>query len=75
MLHPDLTKSATAAEAEEVATRFGETVDAFVSCNRTCEIGMSRATGETFVHVLETLDSRAQSREDYPAKILTKEHS
>lgn len=75
MLHPDLTKSATAAEAEEVATRFGETVDAFVSCNRTCEIGMSRATGEKFVHVLETLDARAQSREDYPAKILTKEHS
>jgi D-lactate dehydrogenase len=75
MLHPELTKSATVAEADEIESRFGETVDAFVSCNRTCEIGMSRATGEKFVHVLESLDSRAQSREVVPPKILTKENS
>jgi D-lactate dehydrogenase len=71
MLHPELTKSATAAEADEIATRFDKTVDAFVSCNRTCEIGMSRATGEKFVHVLETLDALAQTRSDLPPKVLT----
>jgi D-lactate dehydrogenase len=70
-LHPELTKSATAAEADEIATRFDKTVDAFVSCNRTCEIGMSRATGEKFVHVLETLDALAQTRSDLPPKVLT----
>ena len=71
MLHPELTKSATVAEAEEIASRFDKTVDAFVSCNRTCEIGMSRATGEKFVHVLETLDALAQTRSDFPPKVLT----
>jgi len=75
MLHPELTKSATVAEADEIASRFGQTVDAFVSCNRTCEIGMSRATGEKFVHVLETLDARAQTRGDAPPKILAKGRS
>jgi D-lactate dehydrogenase len=75
MLHPELTKSATVAEADEIASRFGQTVDAFVSCNRTCEIGMSRATGEKFVHVLETLDARAQTRGDAPPKILPKRRS
>lgn len=64
MLHPELTKSATLAEADEIASRFDKTVDAFVSCNRTCEIGMSRATGEKFVHVLETLDALAQTRRE-----------
>jgi D-lactate dehydrogenase len=63
------------AEADEIASRFGQTVDAFVSCNRTCEIGMSRATGEKFVHVLETLDARAQTRGDAPPKILPKRRS
>jgi D-lactate dehydrogenase len=64
MLHPELTKSATLAEADDIASRFDKTVDAFVSCNRTCEIGMSRATGEKFVHVLETLDALAQTRRE-----------
>jgi D-lactate dehydrogenase len=53
MLHPELTASATAAEAAEVA-RFGAT--AYVSANRTCEIGMSRATGQTYRHVLEIVE-------------------
>lgn len=53
MLHPDLTASATRAEAAEVADL---TADAYASCNRTCEIGMSRATGENYVHVLELLE-------------------
>lgn len=53
MLHPELTASATAAEAAEVATR--ET-DWYVSANRTCELGMQAATGRTYRHVLELLE-------------------
>ena len=45
--------------------------DACVSCNRTCEIGMSRATAHTYVHVRETLDSLARSRENRTAKPVT----
>ena len=29
--------------------------DLYLSCNRTCEIGMSRATGRPYQHVLEVL--------------------
>lgn len=29
---------------------------ALASCNRTCELGMTRATGEDYRHVLELLD-------------------
>ncbi|WP_166319668.1 FAD-binding and (Fe-S)-binding domain-containing protein [Microbacterium excoecariae] len=53
MLHPELTAAATAAEAAEVAALAG---DAHASCNRTCELGMTRATGETYAHVLELLE-------------------
>lgn len=53
MLHPELTASATAAEAAELAERD---FDAHASCNRTCEIGMTRATGESYVHILELLE-------------------
>jgi D-lactate dehydrogenase len=60
MLHPELTASATDAQASEVAEIRA---DAHVSCNRTCEIGMTRATGEQYVHVLETLDALASTRE------------
>jgi len=60
MLHPELTASATEAEAREIAEI---SADAHVSCNRTCEIGMTRATGEQYVHVLETLDALASTRE------------
>ena len=60
MLHPELTASATEAEAREIAEI---SADAHVSCNRTCEIGMTRATGERYVHVLETLDALASTRE------------
>ena len=47
--------SATAAEAREVAAVNG---DAHVCANRTCEIGLTRATGETyesFIYLLERL--------------------
>lgn len=57
MLHPELTASATRAEAAEVAAgRF----EAHASCNRTCEIGMSRATGEDYRHILEILEERTR---------------
>ncbi|MCY7298351.1 MAG: (Fe-S)-binding protein, partial [Ilumatobacteraceae bacterium] len=56
MLHPELTASATDREAAEVAAG---SFDAYVSCNRTCEIGMTRATGHQYQHVLEVLDKAA----------------
>lgn len=57
MLHPELTASATAVESAEVAEaeRAGG-FDAFVSANRTCELGMSRATGRPYRHVIEVLE-------------------
>lgn len=58
MLHPELTASATETESAEVraadADRGG--FDAFVSANRTCEIGMTRATGQPYRHVVEVLE-------------------
>jgi len=53
MLHPELTASATAAEAASVQ---GELFDAYLSTNATCEIGMSRATGKRYQHILCKLD-------------------
>jgi D-lactate dehydrogenase len=53
LLHPELTASATRREASTVA---GTPTEAYVSCNRTCEIGMSRATGQEYQHVLEILE-------------------
>ena len=55
MLHPELTASATRAEAAQVPPD----ADAYVSANRTCEWGLTRATGQTYVHVLELLDQQA----------------
>ncbi|MFF2140397.1 FAD-binding and (Fe-S)-binding domain-containing protein [Streptomyces sp. NPDC058193] len=53
LLHPELTASATAAQAAEVVA--GEYA-AHASCNRTCEMGMTRATGRPYRHVLELLE-------------------
>ena len=53
MLHPELTASATRAESDEVNQRQ---YDLYLSSNRTCEIGLSRATGHTYEHVLEALE-------------------
>lgn len=52
MLHPELTASATAAQAAEVVAMDAT---AHASCNRTCELGMTRATGADYKHVLEVL--------------------
>lgn len=56
LLHPELTASATAPEAAEVAGLATPAGTAYVSSNRTCEIGMARATGQDYRHVLEILD-------------------
>ncbi len=55
MLHPELTASATRMQAAEIAQ--AGPFDAYASCNRTCELGMTRATGQQYQHVLELLDS------------------
>lgn len=56
MLHPELTASATMREAVEVAEIDAEL---HASCNRTCEVGMTRATGRDYRHVLELLADAA----------------
>jgi D-lactate dehydrogenase len=53
MLHPELTASATRAEATAVAARD---FTAYASVNRTCEIGLTRATGKPYRHILELLE-------------------
>lgn len=53
MLHPALTASATAREANEVLQAGS---DAHASVNRTCELGMTRATGVPYRHILEILE-------------------
>lgn len=52
MLHPELTAAATAEQAAEIGA-----VDCqeHVSCNRTCEIAMTRATGQPYRHILEVI--------------------
>jgi D-lactate dehydrogenase len=53
--HPELTEAATAPQAGELA---GRSFDAHLSSNRTCEIGLTRATGEryeSFLFLLERL--------------------
>jgi D-lactate dehydrogenase len=58
MLHPELTAAATADEVADLARLRAEggDFDHAVSANRTCELGMSRATGLPYVHVLELLE-------------------
>ncbi|WP_026037731.1 FAD-binding and (Fe-S)-binding domain-containing protein [Salinibacterium sp. PAMC 21357] len=59
MLHPELTESATAVQAAEVRAA-GATTHA--SCNRTCELGMTRATGSDYRHVVELLADATRER-------------
>ncbi len=61
MLHPELTASATRAEAESIR---GRRFDAYLSTNLTCEIGMSRATGQKYQHILCTVDSLTRSKKE-----------
>lgn len=53
MLHPELTASATNEEAAEVGR---VSVDAYASLNRTCEQGMTEATGKPYLHILQHLE-------------------
>jgi D-lactate dehydrogenase len=53
LLHPELTASATASEARAVARR---PATAYASVNRTCELGMTRATAHPYRHLLEILE-------------------
>ncbi len=52
LLHPELTASATRAEAAELAD---VEADAYLTSNRTCGLGMTRATGREYRHVLAVL--------------------
>jgi D-lactate dehydrogenase len=51
--HPELTAAATRPQAEELA---GRTFDAYLASNRTCEIAMTRATGEPYESPLILLE-------------------
>jgi D-lactate dehydrogenase len=51
--HPELTAAATRPQAEELSARR---FDAHLSSNRTCEIGLSRATGESYESFLIKLE-------------------
>ncbi|WCZ38285.1 FAD-binding and (Fe-S)-binding domain-containing protein [Corynebacterium jeddahense] len=53
MLHPELTHAATKREAEEAAQLHSA---CHASSNRTCELGLTAATGEDYEHVLEILE-------------------
>ena len=55
MLHPELTASATAAEAAELAAKGP--FDAHLSSNRTCEIGLEHATGEPYESIVLALEA------------------
>lgn len=53
VLHPELTASATQREAEAVEAQH---YDGYASTNRTCELGLTRATGHRYPHILELLE-------------------
>jgi D-lactate dehydrogenase len=59
MLHPQLTASATRQQGAE-ATAFE--APAYASCNRTCELGLTRATGHDYRHILELLEESTRPR-------------
>jgi len=56
-LHPELTRSATAAEAAELDPQRH---DGYFSSSRTCEIGMARATGKPYRSYLEMLEEASR---------------
>ncbi len=56
--HPELTAAATAPQAAELSGRH---FDAHLSNNRTCEIGLERATGEPYESVICLLERLTRS--------------
>ncbi|MEE2815951.1 MAG: FAD-binding and (Fe-S)-binding domain-containing protein [Actinomycetota bacterium] len=59
MLHPELTASATALEAAEVRALDSEL---HASCNRACEIGMTRATERPYRGIIEVVADAVAAR-------------
>ncbi|MFE9444430.1 FAD-binding and (Fe-S)-binding domain-containing protein [Streptomyces sp. NPDC006602] len=59
LLRPELTDSATRRQAAEVR-ESGATLH--VSCNRACELGMTRAVGRPYRHILQVLNERSTRR-------------
>jgi D-lactate dehydrogenase len=53
LLHPELTAAATRDEAAEVAAA---PFDAYLSANRTCEIGLEQATGQPYESAIQLLE-------------------
>jgi D-lactate dehydrogenase len=58
MLHPELTRTATRQEAADVKEL---NATAHASCNRTCELGLTRATGKPYRHILELLAEQVRA--------------
>jgi D-lactate dehydrogenase len=58
LLHPELTASATAEQAAELA---GSAHDAYLSSNRTCEIGLQQGTGAAYESFLIPLERVTRS--------------
>jgi D-lactate dehydrogenase len=56
--HPELTEAATRPEASELLA--APPCEFYVSSSRTCEIGMSRATGRAFQSFWAVLDAVTQ---------------
>ena len=65
MLHPELTASATADQAAQIRERDAR---GHVSCNRTCELAMTRATGKPYRHVIEILADLVAAAPGAPAR-------
>jgi D-lactate dehydrogenase len=57
MLHPELTAAATGPEAAEVDAR---SFDAYVSSNRTCEIGLEQGTGRPYRSLVQLAEERSR---------------
>ena len=53
LLHPELTESATRKQAQELSSHK---YVAYASSNRPCQIGLSIATGQNYVHLVELVD-------------------
>ncbi|WP_239579877.1 FAD-binding and (Fe-S)-binding domain-containing protein [Microlunatus panaciterrae] len=68
LLHPELTASATQPERESLAER---SFDAYASNNRTCELGLTRATGQQYRHILELLEEATRPAADAVATLTT----
>ena len=57
IIKPELTESATEVMSAEINEK---TYSAYVSNNRTCEIGISRGTGKPYRHIIEQLAEQVQ---------------